>query len=307
MRIYTNLDAAESIFLDRQLMQIKARAYEQRYPDLMARSLVPTSPEPAPDGVKTLVYVVEDLFGDVKIMGDKADDLPLVGEKATEFSQKVRDLGVAFKYDLGEVRAAARLGRDLPGGRAEKARKLAERKLDEILAIGNTKAGLNGLLSHASVPAATITTRNTHVTFATKTADEILADFAEVCQTIVNTTKGIFGDGLTVLLPDSQWTYISTTPRSSTTDTTILNYILGNMSQIKEVKRWFRCAAAGAGGTDRMVVYPRTNEVLYSEIPSEFEVLDPQPKGFSFYVPTRLTTAGVIIPQPKAMLYRDGI
>ncbi len=306
---FTNLDAAESMFLERQLTHLRSRIYEVRYPELQARQLIPASPDPAQDGDSKVNYVQEDSFGEAKVVSDYATDLPLVNMKREEFSQKIVDLGIAFQYSLSEVRKAARIGMDLSAKLGLKARKASETKLDEILSSGDSANGLEGFLNHSDVNADNVAdgAGDADLTWATKTADEILADINEPVSMIIDQTKGIWGQSLRVLLPHDQYTLIAQKARSSTSDMTILQFLLKSSPFIKDVRPWWRCKAAGDSATDRMVVYQPDPDVVNCEVPAEFEILNPQERGLQIYVPTRLATGGVIVHQPKAIEYRDGI
>ena len=310
MRTYSfvNYDAAESFAFERQLEKLRSKVYEVRYPDLVARSLIPDSPDPAQDGDEKIRYRQEDIFGEMKSISKKAHDVPLVEVKGEEFEQKIQDYGLGFKISLGEARKAARLGMDLNSKQALAARKLSERKVDEILALGDAKAGLKGLLNHSAVTAADVVNGGSGTAWTTKTAEQILEDMNEPVRAIQLATKGIFGmGGLTMLLPNEQYTLIAQ-KRVPDLNMTVLQFFLSSNKFVTDIVPWWRLDSAASGlASDRMVVYPRDPEVLTKEIPSEFEFLAPQEKGYNVYVPGRLVCAGVIVTQPKAMVYRGAI
>lgn len=309
MKLYQNLDASESLYLSRQLEHIRSRVYEIRYPELLSRTLVPRSPDAAPDGVNEIFYETQDSFGASKIIapGSKGKDLPRVNVKASEESQKVREMGVAFEYTLGEIKKAAYTGKNLPDKLAKAARRALEQQLDDILALGDSDYDLNGFLNNSNVTPVNATTGDWT---GAATVDQILADMNEPAITMQSTTKGIFGTGgLTMLLPLAEYGKIATTPRSTTSDTTILEFFLKSQSFVSEVLPWYKLSGIGAGGSsdDRMVVYKRDPEVLNYEVPREMEMLDVQVQGLSYSVPCTMSTAGVIVHQPKAIIYRDAI
>ncbi len=307
-KIYANLDSDESAFFSRDLEHIRSRAYEVQYPELKARSLIPGSPDPAPDGAKTVIYEMEDGYGAAKLiaMGSDGSDLPSVNVTSEQFLQKIRECGVSFDYTLDEIRQAARTGKSLTDKKARRARRASEELLDDILALGDTTADLKGFLKHASVNATSVANPGGGTAWTTKTADQILTDMNEPGRLITDNTKGIYGSGLTMLLPLAQYDLIATKPMPNL-NTTVLEFFLRTSKTVREVVPWYKVKGIGSGSADRMVVYKRDPDVLNSEIPAEFEILDPQPRGFKFIVPCRLTTGGVIMHQPKACEYRDGI
>lgn len=300
--MYKNLDANESAFLARELEYVRSRVYEVRYPDLKARSLVPASPDPAPDGTTVVVYEQDDVYGKAKIIapGSKGKDLPLVNTKAERFTQNVRECGVAFEYTLSEIRQAAKAGKNLTDKLARQARRASEALLDDILAFGDSKYGLKGFVKHSDVTAADAANPD----WSSATDAQILTNLNEPAQVIADATKGVYGQGLTMLLPLKQYNIVSTKQVTNLPET-ILSFFLRTQNLVTEVIPWYKLKAAGASSKDRMVVYMRDPDVLNAEITREFEMLDAQPEGLSFSVPCTLATAGTIVHQPKAMLYRD--
>lgn len=294
----------ESIFFERQLEKIRSKVYPVQYPDLLARTLCPPSPEPAPDGTSTIIYQTEDRKGAAKIIapGSKGKDLPLVDVSGAEFPQKVKDCGVGFDYTIGEVRRAMLTGTDVAAKKAFAARKATEELLDDVIALGDSDHDLKGFCKHASVSAATVS--GGEPDFSAASDEELLEALNEPGETISNNTKGIYGRGLTMLLPLKQYNIVSR-KRMTSINETVLSFFLRTQELVREVIPWYKLRGIGSGDTDRMVVYKRDPDVLNYEVLAEFEMLPPQAQGFSFYVPCRAVTAGVILHQPKAMLYRD--
>ncbi len=301
-RTFENLDAAESAFFLRQLEHIKSQVYPVLYPELKGRQLIPVNTD-AGDGVDLITYREEDTFGAAKVVTDYADDLPYADTKGTETSQRVRDLGVAFRYSVREIKAAAHAGVDLTGRKAQAARRACEFKLDDIASAGDSVAGLKGLLNHSSISHADASA----LTWADETADAILGALNEPISTIRDATNGVHGGQCTFVLPEAQYTLIATKRMPDFSNETVLSFFLRTNPFVREVFPWYKCKGAGATSTDRMLVYERNPDVLTLEVPADFQMMEPQAHGLSFTVPCRLVTAGVILYRPKACLYRDGI
>ena len=101
---------------------------------------------------------------------------------------------------------------------------------------------------------------------------------------------------------------MSTTPRSSTSDTTILEFLKANHPEIT-MWDWLNelNASASFSGLDAMVAYRRDPEVLTLEIPSDFEQFAPQEEGLDFVVPCHERMGGVIVYYPLACSFAKGI
>jgi len=111
----------------------------------------------------------------------------------------------------------------------------------------------------------------------------------------------------TLLIPITQYTYISTTPRSTVSDTTILEFLLKSNAWITEVIPVYELKGAGAAGVDTMMLYDRSPEKLTLEVPQDVEFMNPQEKALYYEVPVHARTAGVIIYYPKSIAQGDGI
>lgn len=295
------LDAAQSAFFARELEVIQAATYDIRYPTLMARQFIPVTSEAGP-GATSLTYRQFDEVGKAKFISNKAKDLPRVDVLGEEFNRPIRPCGDSYGYDVLELRSAAMVGRSLDQRRAAAARRAVEELLDFTACFGSPEHGIvDGALNNAAIPS-----QAAPAAWAGATADGILKDVGDSIERIVDVTKGIEMPD-TIGLPPTRYTQLSTRPRSNVSDTTILKFIMENFPMIKRIIPWYRLATAGAGDTARMVVMRLSPEVLYQEIPSEFEQLPPQEQGLEFVINCIATTAGTAVPLPKAIDFTDGI
>ena len=297
----TRLDAAESIFFARELEHIYQRTYDVRYPTLLAREFVPVSQEAGP-GATSLTYRQFDEVGRAKFISNKAKDLPRVDVSGVEFTRPIRLCGDSYGYDIQELRSAAMANKPLEQARASAARRAVEELLDYTACFGSPEHGIvDGFLNNASIPSQAVP-----AAWAGATADGILADVRNGIQRIVDVTLGVEMPD-TIGLDPSTYAFLSMTPRSATSDTTLLGYIMKNFPMIKSIIPWYRLSTAGAGSTKRMVIYRRSPEVVYQEIPSEFEQLPPQEQGLEFVINCIATTGGTAVPYPKAIDFSDGL
>ena len=80
------------VFLARELETILARTFEVEYADIKYSSLIPISTEVGP-GADSFTYRVFDKQGSMKVIGDKAQDLPRADVLRKEVTHPVRSLG----------------------------------------------------------------------------------------------------------------------------------------------------------------------------------------------------------------------
>ena len=298
-------DALETVFIARELVSVETAVYEKRYPEFKGRSLVPK--KSLPEGATFASYSEQDEYGSAKIISSGADDLPRAEVSRTETLVQIYTVGDAYAYTTMELKKAAFARQSLDAAKAMAARRIMEQKIDLLIQTGDAAYGMNGLLNQSGT--------NTYVVpngglgsplWVNKTSDEILTDLNAMANAPSNATNGIeYPD--TMVLPIAQYDLISQKPRSSTSDTTIKEFFLGNSPYIKEIIPWWPCKTAGAAGVTRAVTYRRDLEALWYYMPQEFQAMAPQLRNLEYLIPCTCDFGGVHVRLPKSVTYADGI
>ena len=299
---YFNMDAAESAFFARQLEFIYTSTYDIKYAELKTRRYIPTSTA-ANEGATTVTYRQFSEVGRARISSHKSDKPPRVDVNGVEFSRPVREIEASYGWTVKEVKSAAMAGLNLNPRRAAACRRAIEREMDEIGAIGAPNFGIaSGALNE---PNSTVdASAGAWVTPAA--ADTIISEIADMWKGIIDDTLEV-ETADTLLLPGQEWAHIATTPRSTTSDTTILEFVRKSFPDLTTIEPWHRLATAGVAGVRRGMMYRRSQDILANEIPNEFEQLPVQPDGLQFVVNCMASTAGVAVYYPLAVRYIDGI
>jgi len=300
-------DASETIYLARQLLEMETTVYKEVYPALRGREFVPKSPMAL--GAKFFGYQEETMYGGGarKIIADMATDLPLVNVNRTETQGRVYPLGRAFAYSVFDLSHAAYANESLDTSLASAARFAIEQDIDGLLQVGDAAYNMLGLLNQTST--------NTYVVpngglgsplWTQKTADEILLDLHGIAKAAHIATKS--ADMSTkMLLPLDSYQLISTKPRSTTSDTTVLEFFLGTSQWVKSVEPWYACDTAGALGVKRAVAYRPEVDAVFYKMPREFQMLPAEARGLRFVVDCIAEYGGVHARKPKTITYADGI
>ena len=307
MTQYRNLDAGESLFFEGELEYVKARSYDVLYPELMARRLFPVSTEADPAD-KVIVYTSYDHVGMAKLIHSYAQDLPDVDVSGVEYTRKIFSEGISFGYSFQDIRASRRAGKNLEQRKANAARRQMLSLENKIAFFGDDKAGIPPFINNVEFNQYTVpqNAASSSTEWADKSPDEILADINGMFTLVRVSTNAVeFAD--TLLLPDEQYNLIATTPRSSTSDTTILQFVLNTSPWLKEVVPCYELAGAGAAGADVAIAYRRSPDKLTMEIPQDVEFMPAQEEGLMFKVPVHARTAGVIVYYPKSVCQATGI
>ena len=299
---FVKLDAAETIFFNEELESVKAKTYDKKYPELKMRKLIPVSFE-VDAGADTITYYQYDAVGMAKIVESYAKDFPRVNVRKKKFTATVESLGDSYGYSIQDIRKARMSGQPLEQREANAAKKGIMQTEDAIAAFGDVKTGLQGLFNHPNVTAVTITAGGD---WDAKTPDQILADLNLLVNTPNDVTNGVESPD-TLILPTMKLVKLSTTPRSTVSDTSILEFFKKANPHIINIDTYFKLKTAGAAGVNRMFTYRRDPDYVTLEIPQDFEMFPPQEDGMEFEVVCHERIGGVLMYYPLAAAYMDGI
>jgi hypothetical protein len=306
------LDANETMILEHQLEQMRARSVDVQRPEFKARRLVPVTSEIDP-GAESWAYSIWDRAGMAKVVANYADDIPKVATFAKKYTHTIESIALGYEWSWLDLLRTARAGVPLRARKADAVRTGFESKIDEIAAIGIKETGLTGLLNNANVPQINAAPPATGLSSAWGGADkkppEVLADLIAMEDAIISTTKGVLSPD-TLVLPLAQYRYITRTPLytvapANPTDT-ILKVFLEQSQTVRNVD-WWHFAATADGGSPRAVMYPRNPSVVHLEIPQEQQELPPQHKNLSFEINSVGRIGGVAFEYPLGAVYMDGI
>lgn len=304
------LDADGAFFFQRQLEYIKARSFDVQYAELKARTLFPVSNEGGP-GITTITYRTYDQVGSAKIINAYADDLPRADVNGIETSIPVRSVGTSYGYNIDEIQSSQLTGAGLDQRRANASRRAVEQTINTVAFFGDEVSGMPGLFSNPNIPTGAVVNPGSGTEWVNKTPEEILFDVNDLFADIFETTLMV-ERGNTLLLPVNQWSFIMSTPRSTTSDTTIAQYLAMNspyLNSIEDIIPLNECSAANNPqlSSDAMVAYDRSPDKLQLEIPVELEYLPIQQKNLEFIVPGRSRLAGLNIYYPLSLAIATGI
>lgn len=294
-----HLDAAANVYFSRQLELIDPRLYARIYAERKARQFVPTG-DLIPDGIETYTFRSTDKVGQAKRISNAADDLPQSNMVGTEDSARLWDYGAAYSYTQAEIVAASRAGLNLDAQRADAAREMLAQKLDDLISQGDADVGTKGLLNLTGPSDVTGTLTGG---WGTASADEIIADFKLIVNKAPSVTKDV-EKPTAVIMPTLLLRQIESMPRSTLSDTTVLEFLKKNFPAISFLD-WERANGAGASSKNRIVAYTPTVEKLRQLMSVEVEALAPQVKNFSYLVNMRMRAGGIVLYKPLSVTYGD--
>jgi hypothetical protein len=303
------LDANDTAFLTRQIEVVRAKVFEVKVGPLQARQFLPTATD-IPAWASHVVEVIYDSTGRAKVVNGRTKDFPRVDVVASESAYKVVSLGAMYGWDLLALRQAIGTGIPLTERKGVTARRVVDAGIDEVLATGKLASvdqdafGMIGFVNASAVTIAASAAGSWATALTTDAGKaSVILDINNGIANIRQTTLDVF-NCTDVLLAPAKYDLLATTPRSATSDETMLSF-LQRVNPGVTFSRWHRLTAAGAGGKDRIVYYAKSAEVIEAIVPQEFEQLPPQVDGMETTVVCHARCGGVRIHQPKAIVYQD--
>lgn len=301
-------------FVVDQTMRINTTVYATQYPELNFAEIVPVNSE-GPEWSQGVVTYITDGAGKADWFSGKSKDMRLAdvsrGKSETSFSMA----GIGYEFDLEEVNVAALVGQNLTNQKADAARRGGMEFIHEAALIGDAAKGFKGFLNHAD-PTQGLVALNGGASsrlFTDKTPDEVLGDVNGML-TGIYTGSNTVEMADTLLLPISQLLDIGQRTMDATRDETILSFIkrtnaytmvTGRELTIRGLRE---LEGIGAGGTDRMVAYRRSPDIVEFYLPMPHKFLPVWQNGpMNFLVPGIFRLGQVDIKRPSAVRYGDGI
>ena len=203
------------------------------------------------------------------------------------------------------------MNRPLDSMKANANRFAVEEKVDEILAVGDSDANLEGILNLTGVGSYTLADKaaggKTWGTAAAPvaTGEEVALDIMGMASARVSATKGVFSQ-FTMVLPIAQYEYASTKRLGDGSDVTALQFALRTSPHISRIEPWFRADTAASGSNPRIALFPSDARVVSAIVPMEWSPQAPQERNLEMVINAVSRCGGVVCRYLPAVAYADG-
>jgi hypothetical protein len=241
-------------------------------------------------------------------VGVKSNGAQEITETYDKFVTQIYKLDYSISYEDDELERAAKANVNLDSEKYEDIQEASQMDVDQVTYIGDSFIGFKGLLNSAGVSASNVT----GAVWASKTADQIVADVAEAFKACW-TASGFAVMPTVLLLPPEQYIDISFRKVSDAGNMTILEYIkvrvvsvtgLGSASLDIFPVKWL--SGRGASATNRMMLY--SNESNYVRLPHlPMRGYPPIRTSKGMHRAYEQSIGGVEFIRPQTAIYRDGI
>lgn len=296
------LDSIQTQSLERQLLALKTEILREQYGLLKATELIPLATGTEP-GAEEVSYPLLSDIGRAAVVGNYADDIPVIEVALDEFKTRVYTLAAAWIWTWLDLQRAALSGFPISIEKVRAVRDAIARRIDEIAFIGIPEANVGGLVNHPNVPGVGLT--NGDWLNPTTTPDQILADLLEWEDAIIsNTLENWYPNQL--VLPGAYYRKLLE-PRATFSDRSIWEQFVAS-SQLTATGRgeWSLDRTQyldDVEGEPRGLMYARDPAVLELELPLEWAELAPQENNLATKVPAVARIAGTIWKRPLAAAY----
>lgn len=311
-------------FLFSELTYVEQEVLRQPYPEIKYPRILPVDTS-ADQWADSIAFKTMDFSGKPKLLGARSSDIPLVEIANAKGSVTVHTYALGMDWTIQELGKAMQLAQNsrtaainLLAEKGNAVRQSVEQWLDEAYFEGDglTADITTGLINDANVP--TDTTGSFLPGGTDKTITEILngSDPNVVAQELlelfnravervrVTQTNTIFRP-THILLPPLQLGQMRTFRIPNTSDT-LITYLERVINITFE--ELISLQGAGAGSTDRMMVYTRDPKYVKAHMPKPFGMEAPGTENNVVFVSAGLVRiAGTELRIPKQHLYVDGV
>lgn len=308
-------DANDTYFIQRQLESLDPATYYHLVPGVVGRRFIPPVASLSPN-MPVYRYTMTKVSGGLKKSGRRAKDAPTVNVVKEEATHTIKTYRTSFSWELDEIRMARELGADLDRDGFIAAMTKIEQDFDRTLCVGDGDAV--GLANHEDIEDTQASDKGSGQRswlHQNADADEIIGDVrtliaeatADLKQAQVPGSNMPMFNQFALFLPLAHYNHIDMRPRSSTSDTTILEFIK-KFSALKSVIPWWRLDTADEDAPMAVLVPALDDgtvnpQALGSLLPLDHERLSEQYSGETTTVPIRGKCGGVANRYPIACRY----
>lgn len=248
--------------------------------------------------------------GDNLVQGTSVDGIPLVQANFGKDLWKTHVISAGTRVFWVDMMRGNMTGRNLDTLLRDGLRMTYDKHMDENAYVGFSRYGTTGLVNNPDV-----TVTNAAGAFTGLTADAILK---EVNDAILEAWEaaGYDLDAVPnhIVMPYEQYNYIATTRVSNLAEKTILTFLLENNVAKQNGADLFIgatawCKGAGAGNTDRMVVYCNKERFIAMDelVPLTRAMTTPNAERFSYDTAYAGNVSEVEVFYTQPIVYVDGI
>ena len=226
--------------------------------------------------------------------------IKLVDLTQIKAEQAIYMAAAGYKFSIAEIGQAQLAGQNLTADGATAVVNAFERLVDELVHIGNTKLGVEGLTNMTG-----ITSTAAAATFAAGTVQQAMDAINTAISAIWTGSNGVELPD-TIILPIGAIDVLNMRRIDATSEKTILGWLRENNIYTQMTGQPLKIEGSHHL-TTKMVVYRNSPEVLKMYMPMPVRFLNPEPRGIQIFVPAMSRVSPVNIKVPAAIRYVTGV
>ena len=269
------------------------------------------------EGAKTYQHRVVDMTGKGRFITTDGTDAPRAGASLRALPVNLDYGGIDGLWTVEDLRAAMFAGFPLDSATLMAAAQGAINHIEEVAFIGDASRGWKGITNLPTTGGNKVMlTTLANQTFSTQTADQIVTILQDAISKVIQDSKEILprvlGGELHVMLPTSQFDLVVTRRYGEDANRSIADYVQMFNAWTKRggtlrFTSMPELDGAGAGATDRLVVYLKRTEVLeqaHAISPRVLRVLD---QGRTICAQFEYKVGPLFVGRPSTVQYYDGV
>lgn len=279
--------------------------YEPKYEELTARQCFDIKSDIHP-GAETYAYNVLTRSGVAKIMGNAADDLPLVDADIRREFARIYTIATGFTYSVQEMRAAQMTGTTVDATKAAVARRAVAEKENKLAWIGDPDYNILGAVNTPGIQIENVAQgASGHTDWDKKTGAEIVEDIRKLRKKVTVLPGHSNSSNLVLCVPAEQYEELNR--RFSDFDARSILQVIQGYQWFSQIHRVPDLKGVGTAGTDSFLVMDASPEVVQLVVPMDLTRLDEEWKYPKWTVPVEERCGGIVVRYPMAIARGDGI
>ena len=272
--------------------------YEYRRTKWASGELISIGGQGLDAGAQSVAWMDLGNVGTADIVADSANDIPSADLEGSLSLNAVHTIATSISYSTQDVRQSRMQGLfDIASEKATAAREAHDRKLDELIRLGDATKGIAGVtaLSGSYDIVATTGAWGT-----TATAAQVLADFQVAWDAIFSGSQGI-EEPDTCVLPSTVWGRLNSLQNSTASDASVMDFLKRSHPGVTLWTVDAGLDTAGTAGGACMMLYSRDRNRLRALMPMAMRPLPLVQDGYNLKMVFESRYAGLAVPRPRAL------
>lgn len=242
--------------------------------------------------------------GTADIVADNANDIPTADLEGDLSINKCYTVATAVEYSTQDVRQSRMQGLfDIATEKAQAAREAHDRKIDELIRLGDVPRGITGITAASGSYDITATTG---AWATTATAVQILADFQVAWDAIFTGSQGV-EEPDTAVFPSTVWGRLNSLQNSIASDKTVMQFLKESHPNITLWAVDAGIDTAGNSADAAVMLYSRDRTRVRAMMPMVMRPLPLEQHGIVFKMVFESRYAGLAVPRPRSIAKISGV